>query len=221
MSTRMNNTFSMLLRAGTAVTLGGLLATAAQARTSNSVIVVPPAGLPALARQSGDGLLLHTTIDGREILYVEQNQGQQLAVLDVTDPRHVTSQGTQPLAAGGPFEFVRALSETQELVRYRQSEQLAVLDLRRELHPTLAAVAAADTATASAPYASAEGLKVQDLRFVNGADPASVIKVSAVSAQQVSADTGTTFLLAKDGVYEVRRPSVEADHAARLLEALE
>ena len=69
----------------------GIAAQVGYARSSNNLIVVPPTHLPELARQSGQAMLLHETIDGATHLYIEQDQGARLVILDVTDPAHATS----------------------------------------------------------------------------------------------------------------------------------
>src|ERR1700733_12218499 len=71
------------------IATGTLAAPAAYSRTSNNLVVVPPIDLPELARQTGEAMLLHDTIDGRTHLYIEQNHGARLAIFDVTDLPHV------------------------------------------------------------------------------------------------------------------------------------
>src|ERR1700756_2111588 len=97
------------------VATGTLAAPGAYAGPSNNLILVPPAVLAELARQQGEAMLLLDTIDGRTPLYIEQNQGARLAILDVTDPGHVKGEGSVQLDAA-PFDF-------------RQGRGSAVLDL--------------------------------------------------------------------------------------------
>src|SRR5580698_6478511 len=92
-------------------------ATAAHADPFNNAVLVPPAALPQLAQQSGEAMLLHETIDGRTLLYVEQQQGARLAVFDVTDPVHIKGENSVSLDAQGPFDFVSPLGDHAELVR--------------------------------------------------------------------------------------------------------
>src|ERR1700721_2337518 len=110
------------------VATGTLAAPAAYSRISNNLVVVPPTDLPELARQGGEAMLLHETIDGRTLLYIEQNQGARRAPLDVTDPPHVKGEGFVQLDAAGPFDFLSPLGDRAELVRYRQGQGDAVLD---------------------------------------------------------------------------------------------
>ncbi len=157
----------------------------AYARSINDTVLVPPVDLPDVARQSGEALFLHQAVDGRALLYVERNQGSGLAILDVTDPRHIKSEGTVPLDAPGPFDFVSAFGEQAELVRFRQGQGSAVLDLHKLELPTL------------------RGLPLLDHQF----DAA--VEGQPVTGEVANNATGTTFLLTERGLYVIRRPDVE------------
>ena len=118
----------------TAIAIAGIgivAAGAAHANSADTVVVVPPADLPESARQGGEAMFLHETIDGKTLLYIEQNQGARLAVLDVTDPLHVKGKGSVQLDASGPFDFMFPLGDRAEVVRYRSGQEEAVLDLRK------------------------------------------------------------------------------------------
>jgi hypothetical protein len=176
--------------AGFAVAASAMLtAGAAHANSANSTVLVPPKDLPELARQSGESMFLYDTIDGRAILYIEQNRGAQLASFDVTDPAHIKSEGLRPLDASGAFDFVAPAGDRAELVRYRQGRGDAILDLHNT--PTLK--------------------KITD----GGANPQELNR--AFDAKQgreeiTKADTGTTFVLAENGLIVIRRPDVEWLH---------
>ena len=86
------------------------------ANPSNEIILVRPTDLPTLARQSGDAMFLHDTGDGRILLYVEQREGAQLAIFDVTDPAHVRGEGSVQLDAAGRFDFVADLGDRKSVV---------------------------------------------------------------------------------------------------------
>jgi hypothetical protein len=127
--------------AATAIVTCGLMAAgAAHANASDKIVLVPQTDLPALALQAGEAMFLHDTIDGRTLLYIEQNQGARLATFDVTDPVHIIGKGSVRLDASRPFDFVSPLGDYPELVRYRQSHDDAVLDLPRTKDPQLKTV---------------------------------------------------------------------------------
>jgi hypothetical protein len=181
------------------------------ANPSNRIVLVPPKDLPALAQQSGEAMFLHDTWDGRTLLYVEQRQGAQLAIFDVTDPAHVKGEGSAQLNAAGPFDFVAALGERAELVRFRHDQAEAVLDLQKV--PTLKSPQGLQVLTStvllsdgSAPPAGSAIAPATD-KSVWVDDR--IVEVKQVRQEMTNADTGTTFLLAEKGLYLIRRPALE------------
>jgi len=206
-----------------AIVLGAVLtAPITYAIPSNKIVLVPPADLPVLARQSGEAMFLHDTRDGRTLLYVEQRQGAQLAIFDVTDPAHVKGAGSAQLDAAGPFDFVASLGERAELVRFRQGQGEAILELHKV--PILKKVQGLElqwstkmsndgTARLATPvvdraieqtardYQVLQSGRLQDER---------VIEVKQVRQEATNPDTGTTFLLAEKGLYLIRRPALES-----------
>jgi hypothetical protein len=207
-----------------ALVLGGMSAAlAAYANPSNEILLVAPANLPTLARQSGEAMFLHDTLDGRIFLYVEQHEGAQLAIFDVTDPAHVTGKGSVQLEGAGPFDFVADLGKRGELVRFRRGQGEAVLDLRST--PVLVKVPGLDTKNSTillADYgarptgqalSTAAGQSTRDYKiFQSGESPGEdrVVEVRQVRQEVTNPDTGTTFLLAENGLYMIRRPALEA-----------
>src|ERR1700726_318541 len=104
---------------------------------SGNQIVVEPADLPEMAKTPGQSLFLYKAADGGTYLYVEQQNGARLAVFDVTDPAKIKTAASVPLQTPGAFDFVRYLNDRTELIRFRDSQQLAELDLRKPKNPTL------------------------------------------------------------------------------------
>jgi hypothetical protein len=183
-----------LRRTALAIAASGMAA--ATIHANPSTVLVPPADLPELARQGGEAMLLHETIDGKTLLYIEQNLGTRLAALDVTDPLHVKGQGSVQLDASGPFDFMFPLSDRAELVRYRQDRRDAVLDLRKV--PKLNKVEGLDY------YQVVDSAVARELSHV--------FDVKQVRQQTTNAATGTTFVLTENGLYLIRQPAVEALH---------
>jgi hypothetical protein len=169
------------------IVAGGMMAApAVHADPFNNTVLVSPSDLPVLARQSGEAMLLHETIDGRTLLYVEQQQGARLAVFDVTNPAHIKGENSVHLDASGPFDFVSPLGDQAELVRFRQSAEDAALSFPRVKVPSL------------------KKLQIQALP-----DP---ITRPGNTGFSVKADTGTTFMLRDNGLYVIRRPDLESIH---------
>ncbi len=198
---------------------GIMAATGIQAKPADTIVLVPPKELPELSRQVGEGMLLHESIDGRTLLYVEQIQGTGLATFDVTDPSHIKAEGTVELHAG-PFDFVSPLGDRAELIRFRQGHEEAVLDLHKETLPKLKPLHTpqeavmplgndADTVTSPATELDRD---YQVIETGNSQNLIRAFDVKQVRAEVTNAATGTTFLLTENGLYLVRRPNVEWTH---------
>lgn len=211
-------------RLALAILLGEMsVAPITYANPSNAIVLVRPTDLPTLARQSGEAMFLHDTGDGRVLLYVEQREGTQLAIFDVTDPAHVRGEGSVQLDAAGRFDFVADLGKRGELVRFRGDQGEAVLDLHKT--PVLKKVPGLDTRNSTILLADddsrftgrainpALGQSTRDYKiFQSGESPNDdrVVEVKQVRQEVTNADTGTTFLLAENGLYLIRRPALEA-----------
>lgn len=213
----------LTLAAVAALTFAGY----AEARNHPKIIVMPPADLPELARESGQAMLLRATGDGRTHLYIEQNDGARLAIFDVTDPAHVTVEGSAQVDAPGAFDFVFTLGDYAELVRFRNGQGEAVLDLHKVKAPTLHKIRGldfqgsterlggdglivADHPDANHPDANHPNYQVVDLS--NPVQPNPVTEVKQVFEKITNDETGATFLLAADGLYVIRRLAAEEEY---------
>jgi hypothetical protein len=218
----------LTLAAAAALTMTGHLA--ARNRPSK-VVLVRPAELPGLARVTGQAMALHTTGDGRTLLYVEQNDGVRLVIFDVTDPAKIKQEATAQLDAPGSFDFVASLGDHAELIRFRNGQGEAVLDLHDVKLPTITIVPGLKI------YRSTGGLAADGLITITGqvtvpsdANPLDyqitansresndVYEVKQVRQEITNHQTGTTFLLAADGLYVIRRPTVEKEHKFHALQ---
>ena len=214
----------LTLAAVAALTLAGH----AEARNhpSNKIILVRPEDLPELARVPGQAMLLHYTGDGKMHLLVEQDHGARLAVFDVTDPAHVKEEAAVQVDAPGAFDFVSSLGDYAELVRFRNSQDEAVLDLHKVKVPTLKMVPGlklqgaterlGDDGFIISNQASAQSdANDPDYQVVETADtrePNRVYDVKQVREEITNDETGTTFVLTPDGLYLIRRPAVEEEY---------
>ena len=102
---------------------------AAHAGNAGNIVVVPPTALPASAREYSEAMMLHKTASGRGYLYIEQEQGSKLAVLDVTNVARIKAEKVVALNVPGQFDFVGSAGSRAELIRFRGTGQQAVLDL--------------------------------------------------------------------------------------------
>jgi hypothetical protein len=209
------------------VTCGLIAAAAARANSSDGLIMVPPTKLPASARQGGEGMFLHDTVDGRTLLYIEQDRGARLASFDVTDPVHIIDKGSVRLDAAGPFDFVSPLGDHAELIRYRQSRDEAILDLPRRKDPQLKTLHGLTTDSPITTLGSdgfpvtaqakMEGRSYQVIDAVYSDVINRTFDVKQVREKVTKTDTGTTFMLTENGLYEIRRPDVEWSHQMMMI----
>ena len=204
----------------------------AQARnhhSSDKIIVVRPADLPESARVTGQAMMLHDTLDGRTLLYVEQNHGVRLAIFDVTDPAHVKAEGSTLVDAPGSFDFVSSLGAHAVLVRFRNGQGAAVLNLHNEKTPTLNTIQGLYSQGATeflggdvlvvakrpSVQSDADDTDYQVVDVSNPLHPNFLPDIKQVLEKITNDETGTTFLLTADGLYLIRRPVVEAEFRIR------
>ena len=194
---------------------------------SGDIVVMEPQNLPGAAQVAGNSFIVHATNDGSFYLYVEQQSGARLAVFDVTNPAHIKTVSVTPLSVAGPFDFVRSLDGSAELIRFRDGKGVAVLDMHKAAHPTVRMVSAlmdpgqtqslGETGflAVNEPYnyvrAVPRDFQVVDISTPD--NPVLLTTVKQVKHQVANDELGTTFLLGSDGLTVVRRISVETDYA--------
>jgi hypothetical protein len=214
----------LTLAAVATFTLSG--AAEARNRPSNKIILVRPTELPELARVPGQAMLLHYTGDGKIHLFVEQEHGARLAIFDVTDPAKIKEEAAARLDAPGSFDFVSSLGDDAELIRFRHGQGEAVLDLHKVKQPILKMVPGLkfqgsserlgnDGFMISNQAGAQSDANAQDYQVVetaNSREPNRVYDVKQVREQITNDETGTTFLLAADGLNIIRRPAVEEEY---------
>lgn len=197
----------------------------AASKHAEKIILVRPVELPEVARQSGEAMFLHETPDGKTLLFIEQGHGARLAILNVTDPGKIKEEGAIELDGPGTFDFVTPLGDRAELIRFRQTQGVAVLDLRKVKMPTMKMVQGLDLQALKERLGSdgflfagqttvQAGVNTQDYKIVettNSRQGNRVLDVNGVREEIANERTGTTFLLTADGLYVVRRPAVEEE----------
>src|SRR5260370_9580330 len=213
----------LTLAAAAALTL---TASADTTTRPHKIVVFRPTDLPELARVPGEAMILHATGDGRTLLYVEQNHGARLAIFDVTDPAKVKQEAATQLDARGPFEFVSSLGDNAELIRFKNGQGEAVLDMHKAKAPAIKMVPGLELQGATerlgndgfmiSNQASAQtGATDPDDQVFETADtrePNPVYDVTLVPEEITNDETGTTFLLAADGLHLIRRPAAEYEN---------
>jgi hypothetical protein len=186
----------------------------AHAASVGNIVVVRPSELPAASREYSEAMMLHETVGGRMFLYIEQEQGTKLTVLDVTNPAKIKAEKPVALNVPGPFDFVGSAGSRNELIRFRGTGQEAVLDLRRakvpsiDVLPELTVTGHLMTLGEDSAVMSPAQYQIVDTA---GATPHQhVADVIGVKQEINDNQTGTTYLLAEEGLFVVRRPSFQA-----------
>jgi hypothetical protein len=194
---------------------------------AGTIIVDRPADLPEAAQTPALAMYLHANGAGETVLYLEQNRGRKLAVLDVTDPAAIRTIGQVVLNAAAPFDFVRDLGDKAALIRYRDGSGYAMLSFRRTTHPVLTAApqmtdaifreslggtALLQVAASVAHRTMHDPANINILDLSAPAGLATLASVDDASQHLVRPETGTLFLLNPDGLTVVRRTRVEQEY---------
>ena len=213
-----------ILLATVAIATASANACGASRSRLQSVIIESPSTSSALAIHSGEAMYLHSTEDGRSLLYIETQGGQSLSVLDVSNPARIQALILVPASIRGTFDFVRDVGDEQVLIRFRENSQVALLNLAKPTHPVIVdlrlpeaaagvealgrtALLVTTSKSLPLPAPSAQTYFVLDTSAASGS--VLLAKIPAVKQRLARQDTGTIFLLNGDGVTVVRRPRAE------------
>ena len=194
---------------------------------SKTIVVQSPSTLPVLALENSEAMYLRKTGDGRALLYVESAEGRNLTTLDVTDPAKIRRLAETRLGVRAAFDFVEPIGSDSVLVRYRDGSGEALLNIRHSNRPVLGR-ASALAGTEAAEEVGETGLLSASTNVVapivdndptykvwdssNASHPTVLATIPRVTQRLSNEDTGTLFLLSKDGITVVRRLRVEQDH---------
>jgi hypothetical protein len=204
-----------------------LVAVSVQAEVrSKAVVVESPSDLPELAQGGGEAMYLHHTGEAQAILYLERNQGRNLAFLDVTDPAKIKAVGQVSIDAPCAYDFVQDLADSAVLIRYRNHSGFAVISFKNYKQPVLKgepeylhpAVAEPDGSSAlllvSANGAAAPPREpeYEVLNISNPSSPTPLATVQGVIQRLDRPQTGTVFLLNDQGLTVIRRLAAEREY---------
>lgn len=225
---------SKTLLTATLLATTALTASAAIRPHSKTIVIDSPANLPLLAENAADAMYLQDTHDGRTLLYVEAQDGRILNSLDVTDPAKIQRLAQTELPSHSAFDFVKPVGSEAVLIRYRDGSGTALLNFKHYRHPVLVSNAALDPNDVVEPLGQT-GLLLTPARFQNAtiqpavderdfkvvdtanpSQPALLANIASVQQRLQKTDTGTLFLLNREGVTVVRRPRVEQEHQLEL-----
>jgi hypothetical protein len=199
----------------------------ADAKTqSKSIIVESSSDLPEIAQRKGDAMYLRETGGGQTLLYIEQDNGQTLAILDVTDLGAIRPVAKVSLAAKSPYDFVETLSDSSALVHYRDHSGFGVINFKNSKMPVLTeapqfehpsqaeAVGHAGLLLTSMnhPINQAPDPQYEIFDVSNPSNPTRLATVDGVTQRLDREETGTIFVLGNNGLTVIRRPHVEQEY---------
>jgi hypothetical protein len=193
---------------------------------SKSIVIVTPSDLPEIAQRTSEAMYIRDTGGGRTLLYLEQDQGRTLAILDVSDPGAIRAVAQVSIAARSPYDFVEPLRDSAALIHYRDDSGFAVINFKKVKkpvladepqfqHPADAAPLGHDgllLASATHPPAQADDPQYQVFDVSNPSNPTTLATVKGVRQRLERTETGTLFLLTNTGLTVIRRPSVERQY---------
>lgn len=197
---------------------------------SKAIVVEFPSDLPEVAQTRSEAMYLHHTGAAQAILYLEQNQGRTLAILDVSDPGKIRVVGEAAIAAPAVYDFVQSLNDSAALIHYRDHSGFAVINfknykrpvLEKEpayLHPAKAEPDGPDglllvsSSSSSAPPRERE---YEVVNISNPSDPKPLATIQGVVQRVDRPQTGTIFLLSDQGLTVVRSLAAEREHATEV-----
>lgn len=211
---------------GIAVVLMFAAAAGATVR-SKFIVVESPLDLPELAQVRSEAMHLYYEGPNRAILYLEQDGGRKLAILDVSDPGKIQTIGQVSINAPGAYDFVQDLSSSSVLVHYRDHSGFGVIDFKNYKRPVLTGepdymhpssvqaygghgLLLISSSQPSVPPPQMEQYEVLDIS--NSPDPAPLATIHGVRQRLDREETGTIFLLNDDGLNVVRCLTRERAH---------
>jgi len=192
---------------------------------SKFIIVEFPSDLPEAAQISSEAMYLHHTGAAQAILYLEQDQGRKLAILDVTDPANIRAVGQVSLNAPSPYDFVQNLDDSAALIHYRNHSGFAVISFKQYKQPTLTeepeyvhsaslmAVGPDGLLVVSPPRSSpSREAQYEVLSISHPSNPRPLATIKGVIQRADRPQTGTIFLLNGQGLTVVRCLATEQEH---------
>jgi hypothetical protein len=191
------------------------------------VVVLRSEELPTAAQGTSESGKLYELPSGETYLYIEQEQMGRLVILDVTDPAHIKTVGIAQMDLPEAFDFGTRIGPSAFLVSFRNGKGSGVVDMRDPKRPVLRSIpdlpASEDTQRigrfgvlldgSSTSIAAREPKEYHLMDLSSPLHPRLIYLVKDVEKVVEKDDTGTTYLLGKEGLTVIRRPAVEQQQA--------
>jgi hypothetical protein len=186
---------------------------------AEGLVIVPESKLPQQAQQQGLAMDLHLVNPATLYLYIEQDNGRQIAIFDVSDPGRIKFKKLSEINAPAAFDFVQPAGQSLEMIRYRDGRGTAIIDLSKPKEPVLKAVGAATNSCYIVPVAENKANTQsppvpQDYEVIEPLASHAIAIVKGVVQQQTDESNGTTYLLGTQGLTVIRNIGAERKLAA-------
>ena len=216
---------TLILSAG--LMFGVPLAQASTHRAKTDIVVAPLATTSELVQQPSEDILLRVDGAGTPYLYLEQQQGARLVILNIDDLAHVKVVASIATGVSRPYDFVQPISDTLEQIRFRDGSGSALLNLQKAKSPQIvnieSTVAVPVKALGNSGYLLAvteltqqpARIASRDYQVVDlGTRVHPLETIAGVTRIAERSDTGTVFLLSSKGVTVIRNLDTERQYAA-------
>jgi len=205
---------------GVSLIVGVPLVRAATHLRQPNVLVEPPTALPEPAQLASQDMLLYSNHFTHAWLYLEQEHGARLLVLDVSEPSRIRLVASVRTGVEKPYDLIQAARKHCAIARFRDGSGEMLLNLSRPRAPHLTVMPAMFRSSVvrdnPREYPGIELRTVprsvagRNLQVIDpGAVPQLIATVSHVTRQAFRQETGTLFLLEDRGLTVVRNLSTE------------
>jgi hypothetical protein len=189
------------------------------AANSKDMVVDFPSDLPEFAQRHTEAMYLYDTGQDLTLLYLEQDGGRILSILDVTDPAKIKTVGQVPINAPSSFDFVQSLhSGSSVLIHFRNHSGFGVISLRHSKEPKLrpepsyvhpAIVQTDGPNTLLLVSSNKTGAQMQQVEYevvnvMNASDPMPLATIQGVVQRLDRPESGSIFLLSDKGLSVIR-----------------
>ncbi len=200
-----------------AVLLVGAAVRATAAVSSKDIVVDFPSDLPEFAQRPTEAMHLYDTGHNEVVLYLEQDHGRKLSILDVTDPAKIKSLGEVSINAPSAFDFVQNLrSGWSVLIHFRNHSGFGVINFRNYkeprlrpepnyVHPANAERDGSNTLLlVSAKTAAEPEEQYEVISVASASNPKPLATIQGVKQRLDMPESGSIFLLSNKGLVVVR-----------------
>jgi AraC-like DNA-binding protein len=181
-------------------------------------VIVEVEKLPLAMQRPGDAIYLHPVDCEFTYLYLEQDGGKKLTILDISQPARIKLKAEVILDSPAVFDFVQRIGTHAVLIRYRDGTGFGILELTKAKAPVLKSIDAVAMETYIVPaniqsnshssqYIAADS---QDYQIIDKSNSQVLATVKQVHQELNDFASGATYLLGKDGVTVIRNPRAES-----------